>query len=128
METIIQSLIYLVDDTIQWTFNSVSDLCSYLPAPLPANNNITQLDSQNTLFTPNMNLVWNVHVSGRQDVRDLFTSIQRDKRDKELSTLYVDKWRLIIKKRKQEHQSLYVHVMDHLKLYHRDKIMGTLRR
>jgi hypothetical protein len=41
---------------------------------------------------------------------------------------YVCKWRLIVKKRKQEHQSLYVHVMDHLKLYHRDKIMGTLRR
>jgi len=38
------------------------------------------------------------------------------------------KWRFIIKRRKNRHKANFIHVLDHLKLYVRDKMAGTLVR
>jgi len=40
---------------------------------------------------------------------------------------YIQKWRHIIRRRKSRHLADFIHVLDHLNLYVRDKMAGTLR-
>jgi len=85
---------------------------------------------QKTLYSSNNSLLsWQI-ISDNFDKWDwnLLSTYDAKCRQYRLCRHYIQKWRHIIRLQKRHHWTYYVHVMDHIKLYSRDKVAGTLRK
>lgn len=51
-----------------------------------------------------------------------------ERTQRKIAIYFGRKWRFIARRRKNRHKVDFIHVLDHLKLYVRDKMAGTLRR